>query len=235
MKNSFGSFFTRRKPLANTINVPAAATNYLQQHRLHVNLDEPIIQRIVSSINRNINAGHTEYGDAAMSRSMLVDLSRMNYFVNNKCISRPGDENGSYKKFMDAVSQTNLLWVKEYIASLSYFLHQGIFMDVFEAVHEWKASGGAPWKIKMVSLDRERSDNSFNIDDSGIIKITSQCHVKNIILENNDIILTNSHNSTFLMQLTLLMLKGKGKRGHIVNGHNFADHVELNLDCQGLM
>ena len=54
----------------------------------------------------------------------------------------------------------------------------------------------------MVSLDRNRTDTSFYISSTGMIKLITQAHISNLILKNNDIIMVDKNRSQFNLQLS---------------------------------
>jgi hypothetical protein len=137
-----------------------------------------------------------------MNPSMLADLSRMNYFIDNKKISVPGNEIQSKINFSAQIIESKNQWIQEHIGSLSSFLHQGIFPDFFGAVDNWKASDGSKLEIAMVSLDRNKTNTSFYISSTGMIKLISQANISNIILRNSDIIMVDKERSQFNLQLS---------------------------------
>ncbi|MBU9855086.1 hypothetical protein [Rahnella bonaserana] len=166
------------------------------------NISPEITRRLYDTINNNIDRDIRKFGKSAMNPSMLADLSRMNYFIDNKKISVPGNEIQSKINFSTQIIEPKNQWIQEYIGSLSSFLHQGIFPDFFGAVDNWKASDGSKWEIAMVSLDRKRTDTSFYISSTGMIKLITQAHISNLILKNNDIIMVDKNRSQFNLQLS---------------------------------
>lgn len=166
------------------------------------NISSEITCRLYNTINQNIDRDIRRFGKSVMNPSMLADLSRMNYFIDNKKISVPGNEIQSKINFSAQIIESKNQWIQEHIGSLSSFLHQGIFPDFFGAVYNWKASDGSKLEIAMVSLDRNKTNTSFYISSTGMIKLISQANISNIILRNNDIIMVDKERSQFNLQLS---------------------------------
>lgn len=166
------------------------------------NISSEITCRLYNTINQNIDRDIRRFGKSVMNPSMLADLSRMNYFIDNKKISVPGNEIQSKINFSAQIIESKNQWIQEHIGSLSSFLHQGIFPDFFGAVDNWKASDGSKLEIAMVSLDRNKTNTSFYISSTGMIKLISQANISNIILRNNDIIMADKERSQFNLQLS---------------------------------
>lgn len=166
------------------------------------NISSEITCRLYNTINQNIDRDIRRFGKSVMNPSMLADLSRMNYFIDNKKISVPGNEIQSKINFSAQIIESKNQWIQEHIGSLSSFLHQGIFPDFFGAVDNWKASDGSKLEIAMVSLDRNKTNTSFYISSTGMIKLISQANISNIILRNNDIIMVDKERSQFNLQLS---------------------------------
>lgn len=166
------------------------------------NISSEITCRLYNTINQNIDRDIRRFGKSVMNPSMLADLSRMNYFIDNKKISVSGNEIQSKINFSAQIIESKNQWIQEHIGSLSSFLHQGIFPDFFGAVDNWKASDGSKLEIAMVSLDRNKTNTSFYISSTGMIKLISQANISNIILRNNDIIMVDKERSQFNLQLS---------------------------------
>jgi len=166
------------------------------------NISSEITCRLYNTINQNIDRDIRRFGKSLMNPSMLADLSRMNYFIDNKKISVPGNEIQSKINFSAQIIESKNQWIQEHIGSLSSFLHQGIFPDFFGAVDNWKASDGSKLEIAMVSLDRNKTNTSFYISSTGMIKLISQANISNIILRNSDIIMVDKERSQFNLQLS---------------------------------
>ncbi len=166
------------------------------------NISSEITCRLYNTINQNIDRDIRRFGKSVMNPSMLADLSRMNYFIDNKKISVPGNEIQSKINFSAQIIESKNQWIQEHIGSLSSFLHQGIFPDFFGAVDNWKASDGSKLEIAMVSLDRNKTNTSFYISSTGMIKLISQANISNIILRNSDIIMVDKERSQFNLQLS---------------------------------
>jgi len=178
---------------------PEAKKNDLYISR---NISSEITCRLYNTINQNIDRDIRRFGKSVMNPSMLADLSRMDYFIDNKKISVPGNEIQSKINFSAQIIESKNQWIQEHIGSLSSFLHQGIFPDFFGAVDNWKASDGSKLEIAMVSLDRNKTNTSFYISSTGMIKLISQANISNIILRNNDIIMMDKERSQFNLQLS---------------------------------
>lgn len=178
---------------------PQAKKNELYISR---DISSEITCRLYNTINQNIDRDIRRFGKSVMNPSMLADLSRMNYFIDNKKISVPGNEIQSKINFSTQIVESKNQWIQKHIGSLSSFLHQGIFPDFFGAVDNWKASDGSKLEIAMVSLDRNKTNTTFYISSTGMIKLISQANISNIILRNNDIIMVDKERSQFNLQLS---------------------------------
>ncbi|RJT56514.1 hypothetical protein CKQ54_10980 [Rahnella variigena] len=202
----FTKLFTKKNELTKSHTVASypLPKSEVKKTELHIsrNLSAEITRRLYDTINKNIDRDIRRFGKSAMNSSMLADLSRMNYYIDNKKISIPGNETQSKINFSTQIIEPKNQWIQEHIGSLSSFLHQGIFPDFFGAVDNWKASDGSKWEIAMVSLDRNRTDTRFYISSTGMIKLISQANISNIILRNNDIIMVDKKRSLFNLQLS---------------------------------
>lgn len=193
-------------------------------------------KNLVSVINKNIDLNTSNRTRGEMHSAMEIDLSRMAYYVDGKYISAPGDREKSLANFNHITrSDASLSWLPKYIDSVSAFLHQGIFVDIFESVPTWQDEQGKHWDIQMVSLNQSATNNSFYINRHGVIKVIVQSSVSNIILKNGDIILTDSKTSHLQMQLTLSTLKNADGSFIVSDALNKADHATLTVNCQKLM
>lgn len=193
-------------------------------------------KNLVSVINKNINLNTSKLTRGKMNSAMKIDLPRMNYHVDGKSVSAPGDMEKSLDNFQDITSRdASLSWLPKYIDSISAFLHQGIFVDIFESVPTWKDEQGKHWDIQMVSLNQSATNNSFYINRHGVIKVIVQSNVSNIILKNGDIVLTDSKTSHLQMQLTLSILKNADGSCKVSDALNKADHAVLTVNCQKIM
>lgn len=193
-------------------------------------------KNLVSVINKNIDLNSSTLTRGKMHSSMEADLSRMEYFVGGKYISVPGDQKKSLANFNHITrSDASLSWLPKYIDSVSSFLHQGIFVDIFESVPTWTDEQGRNWDIQMVSLNQSATKNSFYIDRHGVIKVIVQSGVNNIMLKNGDIILTDSKTSHLQMQLTLSTLKNADGSFMVSDALNKADHATLTVNGQKMM
>ncbi|YCI28799.1 hypothetical protein M1E08_18300 [Erwinia sp. PK3-005] len=187
-------------------------------------------------VNHNIVSNTSSFSRGKMLEAMQKDLPRMEYYIEGRPVSAPGNLERSLANFHQIINgNASLLWLNHYIDSVSAFLHQGIFVDICESIPWWEDDHGERWDIRMISLDQKRSQNAFDINCHGYIKITAQSSVTNLILKNGDIILTDRRASLLQLQVTLLMMKGGNGSCMVANALNGADRAILKISCQGKM
>lgn len=207
----FTKFFEKNKvhPIPSHFSGNKITTHPLQHTdcNLTLNISPEITHKLFNTINGNIAKDISKFGKSVMNPSMLADISRMHYYINNKKISVPGNEIKSKLNLSAQILEPQNEWIQEHIGSLSSFLHQGIFPDFFGAVDDWKASDSTKWKIAMVSLDRNKTDTRFYISSNGMIRLITQANITNIILRNNDILMVDKNRSIFTLQLSFRAVK----------------------------
>lgn len=191
-------------------------------------------KNLVRVINNNIALNTSNLTRGEISRPMQQDLPRMAYYIDGNDISVPGSVEKSVANFHDITHRdASLSWLPQYIDSISAFLHQGIFVDIFESVPTWQDEQGRNWDIQMISLDSKKTNNSFHINRHGEIKVIVQSGVSNLLLPNGEIIFTDSEKSHLQMQLTLLIERNADGSCMVSNACNKADHAVLTVSCQG--
>ena len=202
----FTQLFKKKETLtkANFYAPPSSRESEVKKSELYLdrNISPEIARDLYDTINQNIDRDIRKFGNSVMNPSMLADISRMNYFINNQKISVPGNEIQSKINFSNQTMEPANHWIQEHIGSLSSFLHQGIFPDFFGAVDHWKASDNSKWEIAMVSLDRNKTDTRFYIYNTGMIKLVTHANIINVILKNNDIMMVDKDRSMFTLQLS---------------------------------
>lgn len=204
---------------------------------LTAKLNDTFRDNLSKVLNENIKLNTSPLTRGKLEGAMKRDLSRMEYSIDGHNVRVPGDTEGSIAKLNDVLNDNPArLPLAQNIDSIDAFLHQGIFVDIFESIPCWKDEKGNRLDIKMVSLDQLRNNVSFDIRHDGIIKMTAQSNVSNIILKNGDIIHTDKDNSKLDLEVTLL-LKNRGGSccAQVVNVHNIADKAILKLSGLGKM
>ncbi|WP_174635191.1 hypothetical protein [Yersinia thracica] len=224
------SFF-RQKSSTNTKNNEDNSSRYYGSKVVYAMLDINFTQKLSMLINDSIREYTSNNSRGVMCRSMHVDLPRMDYYIDNHMISIPGNIEASYNKFIE---QGGKEWANDYVGSISAFLHQGIFVDIFKAIPYWKDSNECRWDIIMASHDRLNCSNTFHINKDGSIKIISQSHVSNIILNDNNIVLTKSSKSFFSLQISLVCVKNIGGHCLVMTAGDSTDRATLQLEFEDI-
>lgn len=223
-------------PLAAANDNAAQADAYLGERTITALLNSDFNKNFLTTINQNITTNTSVSTRNVMCQAMEKDLPRMEYYIEGKYVSAPGNIEKSLANFHRIIhDDASLLWLQQYIDSVSAFLHQGIFVDICESIPWWQDNLGARWDIQMISLNQLRSKNAFHINRHGVIKVIAQSSVSNLILKSGEIILTDSKESHLQMQVTLAMLKGGNGICMASNALNMADHAILTVKCQGKM
>ena len=221
---------------AQEITSEAPQPDYEGNKILTALLNDQFVNDFFKLVNHNITKNTSPSTRGKIHSAMLKDLPRMEYYIDGYYVSFPGNIEQSLANFHETISQKPARsWLLKYIDAISAFLHQGVFVDICESIPYWEDQQGKRWDIRMISLDQNRSKNSFDISSQGIIKITAQSGVSNLILKNGDIIITDRNLSQLQLQISLLMVKGGGGSCLMVNNHNLADKAILNVHCQGKM
>ncbi|MDR7343512.1 hypothetical protein J2X14_001924 [Pantoea alhagi] len=216
-------------------NVPLSDI-YCGKKTINAQFGSAFSKNLVSVVNNNIKMNTSESTRGKMHPAMINDLHRMKYYVDGKAVSAPGNMDKSLANFNNIThSDASLAWLPQYIDSLSAFLHQGIFVDIFESVPTWQDEQGKSWDIQMISLDSQKTSNSFYINRHGVIKVIVQSGVSNLILKSGEIIKADSKDSHLQMQLTLSTLKNADGSFIVSDALNKADHAVLTVNCQDIM
>ncbi len=230
---NFGGMFSRRSA---TTPVPSSSGRpYTGTFNLTAQLDVVAKGMLINRIEKVMREYLLSSQNNEVSRSMRVDLSRMDFYLDSKKVSVPGNENASFDNFMLAASQPGFEWMQGGIPAISSFFHQGLFVDLHASIPQWSSDNGEPWIINMVSLDNHSTVNEFHLFSSGVMKIISRAKVANVIIIGNKIVLTNRNKSNIEMQLTLRLAGGKGRRCWVTDPRNHADYAVARLECEGLM
>lgn len=220
-------FFSKKISSTNTQNNGINSPDYFGSKTLTAILDKRFAQKFSMAIN-NLIVNETSIDTRGlMSDSMQADLSRMDYYIDNYRVSTPGNFESSYQNFINHGGEQ---WTHDYVDSISAFLHQGVFVDIFESIPYWEDSSGCRWDISMASLHRSNCSNVFNINKSGIIEIRSQSQVNNVILKNHDIVATNNFKSTLSLHISLIIMKVIGSHCLVIAADNLANRATLQLD-----
>ncbi|WP_258989246.1 hypothetical protein [Scandinavium hiltneri] len=180
----------------------------------------------------------TQYMDECLSMpgynfndsTMYADLPRMNYYIDNVLISVPGNKEASYHNLIRATSTPGHQWIQEKIRAISTFLHQAIFIDVYNSIPEWKCDRGEPWHINLVSLDNARTSNNFFISSSGEIKFICIANVCNIMFTDGTFRETVRNTSKISLQYTFRVVTDHREYCILRASNNAADKIILALD-----
>lgn len=230
----FGKIFSRNPQATSSTLQPAGLMDdYQSEYTFDKLISSEIAARLLTTINSNIAIDVARYGASVMNPSMELDLSRMNYYINGEKISVPGAEYESKINYSTHIMEPQNHWIQEHIGTLSSFLHQGIFPDFFGAAGLWTSTSGKVWDIRMVSLNRAKTQNDFYISNTGVIKIISQAQVKNVILNKVGIVVADVTKSYFSLQLSFRIIKDSGKCQVTAIGQD-ADYCRLHVCGNGL-
>lgn len=226
---------TDSRPVMAANNAPLSDI-YSGKKTINAQFKSDFNKNLVRVINQNIELNTSNRTRGKIFHQMKKDLPRMEYYVDGKYVSAPGSVEKSLANFHDITSrETSLSWLPQYIDSISAFLHQGIFVDIFESVPTWQDEQGKSWDIQMISLDSQKTSNSFYINRHGVIKVIVQSGVSNLILKSGEIIKADSKDSHLQMQLTLSTLKNADGSFIVSDALNKADHAVLTVNCQDIM
>ncbi|MBS0055833.1 hypothetical protein [Yersinia sp. Marseille-Q3913] len=220
-------FFSKKNSSTNTQNNGINSPDYFGSKTLTAILDKGFAQKFSMAINNLIVDNTSIDTRGLMSDSMKADLYRMHYYIDNYRVSTPGDFESSYQNFIDHGGEQ---WTHDYVDSISAFLHQGIFVDIFESIPYWEDSNGYRFDISMASLNSTNCSNAFHINKSGIIEIKSQSYVNNIICKRKGFVATNRVTSVFSLHISLIIMKVIGSHCLVMAADNLADRATLQLD-----
>ncbi|HFR4112100.1 TPA: hypothetical protein ACHVKA_000024 [Yersinia enterocolitica] len=215
------------------VHIPNASLSRVFTTQGDINDDE--MSKMLQTINDNNQSllSQNDYQCDAINSSMEVDMARMNYYIDDQLISVAGDTNKTLENYKLKVMDESRSHLKNNMAAISSFAHQGIFMIFYEAMSNFIMDDKSSKRIDCLTLDRNNTKNDFFFFSDGRIEFHSEAKIKNVLSKTNTVPAqalleqTDPEASRLSLKLSFLLVKNHEGVAYITHNKPSSYNVAL--------
>lgn len=214
------------------VHIPNVSSSRVFTTQREINADET--NNMLQTINDNNQrlSLQSDYKCDAINSSMEVDMARMNYYIDDQLISVAGDTDKTLENYKLKVMDESRSLLKNNMAAISSFAHQGIFMIFYDAMSNFIMDDNSSKHIDCLSLDRNNTKNDFFFYSDGRIEFQSEAKIINVISHTNTeptlklFEQTDPEVSRLSLKLSFLLIRNE-KGPHIIDNNPSSYKVAL--------